>query len=143
MLDQVLLDRHVSATEADALVELAYELGLHRTEVIELHHGYLGALARAAWSDGVIIAAERADLTEVATLLGLDEHTANQIADRETPIAGSGTPHAGMRVGVFALEPDDIVVLTGEMSVPLAVWEEQVTQAGLSVGDSVTKKRSC
>lgn len=140
MLDQVLLDRHVSATEADALVELAYELGLHRTEIVEWHHGYLKALAWAAWSDGVVTAAERADLTEVARLLGLDERTANQVVDQEASPAGTETPHTGMRVGSFAMKPGDIVVLTGEMSLPRAVWEERVTQAGLTVGDSVTKK---
>ncbi|MGH4002025.1 MAG: exonuclease domain-containing protein [Pseudonocardiaceae bacterium] len=140
MLDQVLLDRHVSATEADALVELAYGLGLHRAEVVELHHGYLRALARAAWSDGVVTGAERADLTEVATILGLDERTANQMVDQETLTASPGTSDAGVQLGRFAIKPCDIVVLTGEMTVPRAVWEERASQAGLSVGKSVTKK---
>lgn len=139
MLDQILVDRHVSATEADALVELAYELGLHRAEVIELHHGYLRALARVAWSDGVVTEAERADLTEVATLLGLDAHTANQVVDQERLTASSGASHAEVRLGRFAMKPGDIVVLTGEMSLPRAVWEERATQAGLMVGRNVTR----
>lgn len=140
MLDQVLLDRHVSATEADALVELAYELGMHRAEVINLHHGYLSALARAAWSDGVVTRAERADLAQVAKLLSLDERAADQMVDEELPTARSKAPPPGLRIGEFAMEPGDIVVLTGEMSVPRAVWEERAAQAGLSVGNSVTKK---
>lgn len=140
VLDQVLLDRHVSATEADVLVELAYELGLHRAEVVELHYGYFGALARAAWFDGVITEAERADLTQVTTLLGLDERTANQMVDQESLAASSGASHAGVRLGGFAMKPGDIVVLTGEMSMPRAVWEERAAQAGLSVGKNVTKK---
>lgn len=140
MLDKVLLDRYVSATEADALIELAYELGLHRAEVVELHHGYLRALARAASSDGVVTGAERADLTDVATLLGLDERTANQMVDQETLTASPRASHTGLRLGEFAMKHGDIVVLTGEMSVPRAVWEERAAQAGLSVGKSVTKK---
>lgn len=140
VLDQVLLDRHVSATEADALVELAYELGMHRAEVINLHHGYLRALARAAWSDGVVTGVERADLAKVAKLLGLDERAVGQMVDEEPLTAGSKARPPGLQVGEFAMQPGDIVVLTGEMSVSRAVWEERAAQAGLSVGKSVTKK---
>lgn len=139
MLDQVLVDRHVSVTEADALVEHAYELRLHRAEVVELHHGYLRALARAAWSDGVVTGAERADLAEVAALLGLDARAAKQMVDEETPTASSEVPPAGLRVGRFAIEPGDFIALTGEMSVPRATWEERAIRAGLFVGKSVTK----
>lgn len=72
--------------------------------------------------------------------MGLDERAADQMVDEETPTAGSKAPPAGLRVGEFAMEPGDIVVLTGDMSVPCAVWEERAAHAGLAVGKNVTKK---
>lgn len=54
MLDRALLDRHVSAGEADTLIDLAHQIGLHRDDVIKLHQTYLRELARAAWEDGVV-----------------------------------------------------------------------------------------
>jgi hypothetical protein len=67
-LDAALLDRQICATEADALVDLA----LPKSEVIDIHHRYLRALAQAVWSDGVLTADERRDVDTVATLLTLD-----------------------------------------------------------------------
>jgi DNA polymerase-3 subunit epsilon len=72
MLDAALLDRQICATEADALVDLAHDLGLPKSEVVDIHHRYLRALAEAVWSDGVLTDDERRDVDTVATLLALD-----------------------------------------------------------------------
>ncbi len=62
LLDQALLDRHISATEADALVDTAEALGLARVDVEHLHRGYLAGLAEVAATDGIVTTAERRDL---------------------------------------------------------------------------------
>lgn len=75
LLDRVLEDRYVSSDEADALHEMAVDLGLGLGEVQQAHDSYLGSLLIAALKDGVITANERADLLAVARLLGFDETT--------------------------------------------------------------------
>jgi DNA polymerase III subunit epsilon len=55
------------ATEADALVDLAHDPSLPKSEVIDIHHRYLRALAQAVWSDGVLTVDERRDVDTVAT----------------------------------------------------------------------------
>lgn len=79
VLDRALLDRHVSTTEADALVSVAAGLGLSRTEVVELHEHYLQALAAIAAADGVITTDEEKDLVSVAELLGLDGSNVDRV----------------------------------------------------------------
>ena len=70
VLDSVLEDRRVTATEAESLRDLAVSLGVGADAAIAAHQMYLRALAVAAWADGVITDAEYADLGEVARLLG-------------------------------------------------------------------------
>ena len=72
MLDSALLDRQISATEADALVDLAHDLGLTKTEAVDAHHRYLRTLADAVWADGMLTDDERRDVDTVATLLAID-----------------------------------------------------------------------
>ena len=71
VLDTVLEDRRVTATEAESLRDLAVSLGVGAELLIAAHQMYLRALAVTAWADGVISDAEYADLGEVARLLGL------------------------------------------------------------------------
>jgi len=63
MLDQALLDRHISVTED--LLAVAAELGIGRSAARELHAFYLRQLALVAWADGVISDAESNDLRMV------------------------------------------------------------------------------
>jgi DNA polymerase-3 subunit epsilon len=140
VLDKALLDRHISATEADALVTVAESLDLGRSEVLALHEHYLQALATVAVMDGIVTAEERHDLDTVATLLGLDagnvdhflrlaQHATSVVGDRRAPV-----------VERFQLAMGDIVVFTGQMDEPREAWEARADAAGLSVHDRVTKK---
>lgn len=61
----------LSVREQEALCAFVAELGIDRSAALELHRGYLDALARVAWEDGIISDEERADLHQVAALLGL------------------------------------------------------------------------
>ncbi|WP_181778858.1 exonuclease domain-containing protein [Pseudonocardia pini] len=112
MLDRALLDRHLSDTEADGLLDLAHDLGLHKAEVVEVHHSYLTALAQAAWDDGVVTPEEHADLVSVAGLLDLDEDAVD-VALRTALDESTTAPVVS--VGGLYLEPGDTVVLTGTM----------------------------
>lgn len=132
VLDNALLDRFVSASEQDALVEVAAALDLSRSEVVALHRSYLLSLARAAWADGVVTEEERADLLLVATLLDLT------VEDVDQALASGGTAgpvHAG-----FALRPGDQVVFTGQTHMPRETLEAAAAAAGLAVIGHVTKK---
>ncbi len=139
VLDRALLDRHISATEADALVAVAQDLGLSRDEVIALHEHYLQALATVAASDGTITPDEHKDLDAVADLLGLGSRHVNhalRTARHALALLGGAPTNTECRF----LQPGDIVVFTGEMDRPREVWEARATNAGLCVGQSVTKQ---
>lgn len=136
VLDAALLDRHLSEVEIDGLVSLADELALSRDDVATLHADYLAALAALAWADGVVTDAERVDLEHVAGLLGLggSDLQAALTCDRS---AGAG----GARFGTFCLGAGDVVVFTGDMSLPREVWVARAEAAGLTVSlRTVTKK---
>ena len=140
VLDRVLLDRHVSATEADALVDVAERIGLGRVDVVELHEHYLQALAAVAAADGVVTAEEERDLLSVATLLGLPERQVDRVLrTARHALTLFGVRAAGTSAR-FRLEPGDMVVFTGEMAEPRDVWEARAHAAGLLVGAGVTKK---
>jgi DNA polymerase-3 subunit epsilon len=129
LLDQALIDRHVSAGEADELVAVAGRFDLSRADVEHLHRDYLAGLAAVAIEDGVVTAAERGDLDGVARLLGL-------------PAAAVDAVLAAPRPGrdQWRLRPGDLVVFTGAMSPSREDWEREAVAAGLVVGDNVTKK---
>ncbi|MEU4338309.1 exonuclease domain-containing protein [Micromonospora lupini] len=134
LLDQALLDRHISATEADALVVTAETFGLARVDIEHLHRSYLGSLAEVALEDGVVTTTERHDLDEVAALLGLQRSDVD-----EALAAATNIPRQHQSSG-WRLQPGDKVVFTGAMDPPRSDWEEQARAAGLLVGDNVTKK---
>jgi DNA polymerase-3 subunit epsilon len=135
LLDRALLDRHLSASEQDALVDVARELGLSRAVAMDLHRTYLEALADAAWQDGVVTPDERTDLGHVADLLGLAG------PDVDSALAAAETASGGTsRWGRFQLRPGSLVVFTGQTTRPRDEWEAGATAAGLVVRGSISKK---
>ncbi|WP_422752404.1 exonuclease domain-containing protein [Micromonospora sp. WMMD708] len=135
LLDHALLDRHISATEAEALVAMAEKLGLARVDVEHLHRTYLASLAAVALEDGILTADERDDLDQVAVLLGLRRVDVDKaLAAPPTTVPGQRRPDA------WQLQRGDLVVFTGAMEPPRWEWEEEARAAGLSVGSTVTKK---
>jgi DNA polymerase-3 subunit epsilon len=130
LLDWALVDRRISATESDALVAAAEAMHLGRGEVIALHHAYLAGIAQAALADGVVTDAERRELDEVATLLGLPPAS----------IGAALASAAGVRIPRqrFALTAGDVVVFTGDSVPPREDLERHARDAGLEVGSAVT-----
>lgn len=136
LLDQVLLDLHISETEAEALLAEAQELGLWRQDVNRLHEQYLTELAALALADGVVTQTERGELVHVASLLGLGSSAVEHALEAAMNEADARHPR---RVR-WQLQPDDEVVFTGTMQPDRVEWQEQARQFGLRVGDRVTKR---
>jgi DNA polymerase III subunit epsilon len=130
LLDWALVDHRISATESDALVAAATGLHLGLAEVIELHNGYLAAIAAAALADGALTDPERHELDQVATLLGLPSSSI------DTALANAH----GVRVPRqrFVLAAGDTVVFTGDSVPPREELERIALDAGLTVGDLLT-----
>ncbi|MCP2326989.1 DNA polymerase-3 subunit epsilon [Hamadaea flava] len=140
VLDRALLDRHISTTEADALIFVAEQLDLGYYEVIALHENYLQALAFAALADGVVTDDEHDDLVAVASLLGLGPDHLDQAIDAASQATRDNTPQqAPAQAGRFTLARGDTVVFTGQMDEPRDVWEARAHAKGLVVAERVTK----
>ncbi|QWW19377.1 3'-5' exonuclease [Schaalia sp. 19OD2882] len=82
LLDRALLDRHLSAHEEQALVELARECDVDRTRAESLHRTYVSQLAAAAMRDGELSVEERQDLRTVADLLAVPQEVLDAIVQR-------------------------------------------------------------
>jgi DNA polymerase-3 subunit epsilon len=143
MLDDALLDRQISASEADALIDVAQQLGLHKAEIINVHHTYLRELAHAAWADGVLTNDERRDMDTVATLVGLDHEVVSRVLAEERPASAAPAANRETRsvnVGGLILRAGDKVVLTGTMRHGRDEIKAQATAAGLRVTTAVSRK---
>jgi DNA polymerase-3 subunit epsilon len=133
VLDRALVDRQISETEADALVDLAKRLKLSRRRVVALHRDYLGALAAAALADGVVAADEEQELRAVAELLGLP---ADAVAAALHPDSVRVPRQPARR---FRLRARDEVVFTGQTQPPRDDLERRARDAGLTVSFAVTQ----
>jgi len=134
LLDQVLLDRDISAAEADGLSTVAESLGLGRADVRSLHRRYLTALATVALADGVLTAAERHDLDRVAAHLGLPATAVGRA------VADAASTQARPDRQFWQLRRGDVVVFTGTTEPASAEWHAGAEAAGLVVGDGVNKR---
>jgi DNA polymerase-3 subunit epsilon len=136
VLDNALLDRQISASEADALIAVANQFGLCKVDALSAHDRYLRELARAAWADGVVTDEERADINAVAALLGLDAGHADRILVEEETARAPVT----VAVGGLVLRPGDKVVLTGAMQRDRAEIQQQAVAVGLRITSAVSAK---
>ncbi|ASK66195.1 hypothetical protein CFK39_10640 [Brachybacterium avium] len=152
-LERALLDGVLAEHEKDALVEVAYALGLTRGAVLDLHGRYLDAMAEVALEDGVVTEQERSDLDRIATALGLREGDVVRALEAATSIrsldAAGGSGHgnapgghgAALRLGTAGIDlaPGDRIVFTGAMVRDRASWEALARELDYVPG-SVTKK---
>lgn len=143
LLDRCLIDRHLSEHESRQLVTVSHELGIGRDTAARLHAEYLDQLAVLAWADGVLSAAEVADLAAVAALLQVpDALLAAALAPRTATDVTPATTDAALAPASFTLPPGATVVLTGEMSRTRADLEAALSSAGYRVAAAVSKKVS-
>lgn len=149
LLDRILQDRCVDEEEANALIELAARWKLSPKQIQTINQDYLLRLGEAALADGVVTDAERRDLRQVASLLGLD----SQDLDHTLAIARQRVNEERYRASQAAspLRRDDFagerVCFTGECECRLngeaitrRMAAELATRLGLIVDESVTKK---
>lgn len=128
VLDHALIDRHISVAEGHELLATAEAAGLTRETVGRLHHDHLRAVAVEALADGVVTADERADLEQVATVLGLGAPYVDEA------LAWAAEQRPADTSNAFALAPGDRVVFTGEMTKPRDSWVSEIVAAGLVSG---------
>ncbi|GAA1195296.1 hypothetical protein GCM10009608_33400 [Pseudonocardia alaniniphila] len=140
MLDGALLDRQISETEADGLLDLAHDLGLQKTDALEIHHRYLHELARAAWSDGVLTRQEQHDVATVAALLGLDDQAAEDALSAQAAPDWVDSTSSDVTVGGLTLALGDKIVLTGQMRRGRSEITAEARQVGLQMMTSVSRQ---
>ncbi|WP_421844155.1 exonuclease domain-containing protein [Mycobacterium sp.] len=132
VLESALLDHYLSRHEEEALVEIAEELSLARQVLDEIHREYLRSMARVALADGVVTDDERAELLQVAELIGL---TPDHV-DAALAIVPARQANAE-----FAFNAGDVLCLTGAMRRPRSEWEAELGQRGILVGSLTRRTR--
>lgn len=146
LIDRVLEDRVIDLDEENALVDAATNWGLSRSQVKDAHQTYIHSLAVHALADGVVTAAERSDLHQVARLLGHDDRDLDHIlesaaaqlqATKSTKTANHSKEQLQGKCVCFTGELQSRI--NGE-SITREVAETLAEHAGLFVTNSVTKK---
>jgi len=136
LLEMALLDGFLAEHEKDQLVAVAADSGLGRGQVLDLHAGYLAAMAEVALDDGVVTSEERADLDRVAAYLGLRSIDVDAALSEATSCSQSAA--SSLATTGITLRHGDRVVFTGDMHRPRSEWEEACRMVGLEPG-TVTK----
>jgi DNA polymerase-3 subunit epsilon len=144
LLDTSLDDRLLTSEEVDRLVNTARSLGLDSATLGSLHRGQFDEVVRAAWHDGVLTEAERADIVRVAELLGIDRDSVavalREAGDVEALLGTREHAEVAAAIPNPVLHPKATVVLTGEMTRDRAHIEAEILALGYGVGGAVTKK---
>lgn len=129
VLDRALLDRNISISEAQQLIDTARNAGLSGASVARIHRSYLYSVVQEALEDGVVTDAEKADIIAVADALGLT------VSDVDKALASAaGTQVKRKNRDSFLLMAGDRVVFTGETSQPRDTWVTEIVAAGLTSG---------
>jgi DNA polymerase-3 subunit epsilon len=143
VLATALVDGELSATEIATLAEIAAIYALTGETIATLHARLLDALAYQALADGVVSRAERAELGQVATALGVPDQVEPLL--RRAEQARAARMSAGLRPlpANWALgEPlrvGDRVVFTGCEDHARADLERRASELGVRVMGKVSR----
>jgi len=132
MLDRALLDRNISITEAQQLIDAARDAGLSGASIARIHRSYLHSMVQEALADGVVTDIEKADIIAVARKLKLTS------SDVDEALVSAATQSERKNGKSFSLVTGDRIVFTGETSRPREMWMAEIMAAGLASG-GVTK----
>jgi DNA polymerase-3 subunit epsilon len=142
LLDRALEDRKVTPDEVEMLHEIAEEWGVGREAVVLLHDQYVRSLAAIAWQDGVLTDAERADLEDTASALGMSPDLLAAMLD--APFVDAPVAPVARLVGDFQGKS---VCFTGQLTCTLngtPITREQAheltRERGVVIKESVTKQ---
>lgn len=145
LVDRVLEDRIIDASEENALVDAALNWELSADQLDAAHLEYVHNLAVLALADGVVSDAERRDLHIVAKLLGQDDTQLDEVLEIAAEQLASASPHRSASVTENELSGQR-VCFTGQNESTIAgqpitrdIAEALATQAGLVVASTVTK----
>jgi len=134
LLDRVLEDRRLTEDEVRALATAAADYGIGRDAAGRLHTAYLAGIGELALADGVITAAERADLARLSELLGVGP--AGPGAVPEVRVRARSENVAGRTV---CFTGDSVCTIDGQ---PLSRPDQErlATAAGLVVKSGVSAR---
>lgn len=140
LLDRVLLDREISARETQDLVTEAYELGMNKEVCAKLNRQYLKEVIKTAWEDREITEEEKADIDKVAELLDVPSGEVDQMLEQGWFEVELKKETRQENQGRFFLEPGDLIVFTGDMTMPRDEWFDIIESMGFKPSNGVTKK---
>ncbi len=144
LIDRVLEDRTIDASEEDALVDAALDWKLSPAQLLDTHTQYIHNLAVLALADGVVTDSERRDLHLVAKLLGQDDSNLDNVLEFAQLASANSVPDSTPNKNTIRGQR---VCFTGELLSSLNgqpitrdTAKALATKAGLIVASSVTKK---
>lgn len=147
LIDRVLEDRIIDATEEETLVDAALHWRLSSAQIHHAHLQYLHRLAVAALRDGSVSEYERRDLREVARLLGQDASALDAILESASTQLQAARCDTTSRPDEAESLRGKRVCFTGELRSTLGgqpitreLAEALASDAGLHVVSGVTKK---
>lgn len=132
LLDRVLLDRHMSTTEADDLLRFAQGMGLGAAAVRRIHRAYFDGLVSAAWADDELTVAEWRDIESIGRVLEIEQDVIAQAASKPALVAPRFTTG-------FRLLPGDTIVITGDTVRDRSAWFRILQERGFTAKDSMVK----
>ncbi|MDX2375202.1 exonuclease domain-containing protein [Microbacterium sp. LRZ72] len=132
LLDRVLLDQHMSTTEADDLLRFAQGIGMSPAGMRRTHRAYFDGLVSAAWADDELTAREWDDIQAIGGVLEIEADVIASAAAQPAVAAPSFTSSFRLAIG-------DTVVVTGATRRDRAEWLAILDGMGFVAKDSMVK----
>lgn len=137
ILDRALADLTLDHLERKSLLDTALAMNLQVSDLDVIHKRYVEEMSLQAKSDGLVTDLERQQIYKVAEQLGVSTLFCEQKLQFSEEEAKSEIKHR--KFGI-ALEPGQVVLLTGDMNPNKAHFENLLRARGLVVAESMTKK---
>lgn len=134
LLDNALVDKHLSEHEISELLKVASHLDLSKEEVESLHADYFSGLVSIAYEDGQLTEQEESELKKIAIALGMPEVRIEEVGSARNGAALIQKP----RCGPTLVKGDSIVFTGGDGDRDALVY--QAKALGLRVVGMVSGK---
>lgn len=148
LLERVLQDRLVDASEGEALFDLATRWNISASQIQQAHRDFLLRLAVVALADGIVTDGERRDLHTVSQLLGIDTRNLDALLEvtgeklkgfqPSAPVAPASLPAEGITGRRVCFTGECACQYEGS-SITRSVATQLASERGLIVQESVTK----